>query len=124
MAGKLVLNGGSAEKDLEFRKSEVEHLRRLLAWMRVEYMLDEHMQAGFADGLRKSMDAGFASEDRAREMAIERAAKIEHVPQYVRHGIKMLTKMLQEHDKRGDTVDVEVTGGRIESKPLALPVSS
>lgn len=124
MAGKLILSGGDAEKDLEFRKSEVEHLRRLLAWMRVEYMLDEHMQAGFADGLRESMAAGFASEDRAREMAIERAAKIEQVPQYVRQGIRMLMKMLHEHDKRGNTVDGEVAGNQIESKPLALPAKS
>lgn len=124
MAGKLILSGGDAEKDLEFRKSEVEHLRRLLAWMRVEYMLDEHMQSGFTNGLRNSLDAGIASEDRLRELAVEQAAKIEHVPLYVRQGIKMLTKMLREHDKRGDTVDVELASNRVEAKPLALRTES
>lgn len=114
MAGKLMLSGGDTEKDLEFRKSEVEHLRRLLAWMRTEYMLDEHMQAGYVEGLRSSLEKGFATDEQAKEIALQADARIKQVPQYVQQGIKMLTKMLREHDKRGDTVDAEVVGNRLE----------
>ena len=113
MAGKLILQGGDVEQDLEFKKSEVEHLRRLLAWLRTEYLLDEHMQAGVVQGLTKSLEAGFATEAQARQIAEETAAKIQQVPLYVRQGVKMLTRLLAAHDQRGDTVDAEVVANRL-----------
>lgn len=119
--GKLVLNGGSAERNLEFKKSEVTHLRLVLAWMRCEYMLDEDMQNGFSESMKLCVDNGMVTEEKARTMLARKAGEIRYVPQYVHHGVKMLTKMLREHDKLGDMVDGEVIGNRLERKPLALP---
>lgn len=117
MARTLKLSGGDIEHDLEFRKSEVEHLRRLLAWMRTEYMLDESSQKGFVHGAQQLLAGGLADEASVRAVAQEADARIQQVPQYVRQGVKMLTKMLAEHDKRGDTVDAEVVSNRLAQHP-------
>ena len=105
MASFLV-EGGSQEEDLKFKASEINHLRLLLAWMRCEYMLDENMQAGFAQGAIESMQYG-TSEERVREILVERAEKINHVPKYVRQAVKILTKMIREHEKKLNIIDVE-----------------
>lgn len=123
MAGKLILSGGSTEKDLEFRKSEVNHLRLMLAWMRCEYMLDEDSQAGFADAARMCVEHGLTSEDEARKLLARKAEEIRHVPQYVRQAHKMLSKMLREHEKRGDVVDVEAATNRLTQEPAKLPAA-
>lgn len=119
--GKMVLNGGSTERDLEFKKSEVTHLRLVLAWMRCQYMLDEDMQHGFADAAKFLVDVGEMTEEQARQQLARKADEIRQVPKYVRHGVKMLTKMLREHEKRGNVVDAEVVSNRLECAPLALP---
>jgi len=114
---QLILSGGSTEKDLQVKKSEVNHLRLLLAWMRCEYMLDEHMQAGYAEGAKMLLDAGCITEDQARTHLARQADEIRRVPLYVRQGVKMLTRMIHEHEKCGDVVDGEVLKNRL-AKPL------
>jgi hypothetical protein len=101
----LTLKGGDAEKDLQFKKSEITHLRLLLAWMRCEYMLDENSQAGYAQGAKELVDHGYISEEKAKTMLTQKADEIKKVPKYIRQSVKMLTKMLAEHDKKGDIVD-------------------
>lgn len=123
MAGKLILSGGSTEKDLEFRKSEVNHLRLMLAWMRCEYMLDEDSQSGFADAARMCVEHGITTEDDARKLLARKAEEIRHVPQYVRQAHKMLSKMLRAHEKRGDVVDVEAATNRLTQEPAKLPAA-
>lgn len=113
MAGTLKLSGGDAEHDLEFRKSEVEHLRRLLAWVSTEFMLDEHAQAGVTDALKQALSQGLADETDIQAVAKQADARIQQVPKYVQNAIKMLQKMLAAHDRRGDTVDAEVVAARI-----------
>jgi len=115
--GQMILSGGDTEKDLAFKKSEVTHIRLVLAWMRCQYMLDEDMQHGFADAAKFLVDVGEMTEEQARQQLARKVDEIRQVPKYVRHGVKMLTKMLREHDKRGDVVDAEV----VECEPLALP---
>ena len=106
--GKLILHGGNIEKDLELKNSEVTHMRLVLAWMRCEYMLDEDMQAGYVSAAKELVEHGFTSEEEARTMLARKAEEIRHIPKYVRHGVKMLTKMLREHEKRSGVVDGEV----------------
>lgn len=100
----LILSGGDAEKDMQFKASEVNHLRGLLAWLRCEYMLDEDMQRGYAQGALECVRQG-GSQEIAEAVLAKRAAKIRAVPAYVRQAVKMLTKAVHEHDKTGDVVD-------------------
>ena len=113
----LILSGGDTEKDLQFKRSEVNHLRLLLGWMRCEYMLDEDMQRGYADGTKWSVDNGHISQERGEQSLTKKANEIKRVPLYVRQGVKMLTKMLREHEKLGDTFDGEVMKNRLTTEP-------
>ena len=113
---QMILHG-EHEKDIQVKKSEVNHLRLLLAWMRCEYMLDEDMQKGYAKGATEMVRLGFSTEESAREILVSKAAEIRHVPIYVRQAVKMLTAMIREHDKAGDTVDAQRIPNRLESMP-------
>jgi len=103
----LILSGGSTEKDAALKKSEVNHLRLMLAWLRCEYMLDDDMQKGCADAVTFLLDAGEITEEQAVDVLSDRAAKVRHVPLYVRQAVKMLTKKIRDHEKRGGIVDGE-----------------
>jgi len=93
---------------LQFTETEVKHLRLVLGWMRVEYCLDEDMQRGSLQAIKSLMDAGVMSQEDADHAVARRADQIKQVPKYVRHGIKMLTKSVREHDGvKGDVVDAE-----------------
>lgn len=105
MSGQLILSGGSTERDVVFKKSEVTHLRLILAWMRCEYMLDEDIQHGFSSSVKWMLENGHITEEQARTSLARKADEIRRVPLYVRQGVKMLTRMLREHEKRGDIVD-------------------
>ena len=116
MSGQLILSGGDTEKDLQFKKSEVNHMRLLLGWMRCEYMLDEHMQAGYIKGAKSMVDIGAITEDQGMHHLAKQADEIRRVPLYVRQAVKMLSNMINEHDKNGNTVDGEVIGNRLTAK--------
>jgi ribosomal protein S13 len=119
---QLILRGGDTERDCPLKPSEVNHLRLMLAWMRVEYCLDEHMQLGYKQGAEICVESGFTTEERARELLANKAAQIRHVPQYVRQGIKMLTKLLREHEKSSGIVDGEVIENRISHDALRIEI--
>lgn len=92
-----------------FTEAEVTHMRKLLAWMRVEYMLDEDMQRGALTAVKELLDAGEITEAEAEHQVARRADQIKQVPKYVRQAVKMLTKAVREHDGvRGAVVDVSV----------------
>jgi hypothetical protein len=93
---------------MKLEKAQVKQLREMLAWLRVEYCLDEDMQRGALGAVKKLMDGGAISEEKAEQAVAERAEQINKVPQYVRHAIKMLTKAVREHDGvKGAVVDVD-----------------
>jgi len=93
---------------LQLTESEVTHLRKTLAWMRCEYCLDEDMQRGCLSAVKKMLDNGDISQDRAEDAVIKRAEQINQVPKYIRHAIKMLTKAVRQHDsEKGEIVDGE-----------------
>ena len=92
---------------MKLEKSEINHLRRLLAWMRVEYCLDENAQRGGLTAIKEMLDAGHISQEQAYVAMSRNADQIRQVPAYLRQGIKMLTKSLQTHDGvKGSVVDV------------------
>lgn len=105
MTAPLTLTGDLITPDMPMNDAQVNHLRRLLAWMRCEYMLDPHMQAGYLHGTTEMVVAGLATPERAGELLQQQAAKINHVPIYVRQGVKMLTKALRDHEKRSGIVE-------------------
>lgn len=103
---RLVIKGDSNVPDMPLKDSEINHLRRLLAWMRCEWMLDEDMQAGMLNGLEFAHRSG-TDEAVINEIVAKRAEQINQVPLYVRQALKMLTKALRDHERRSGVVDSE-----------------
>lgn len=101
----MTLTGDGNVPAMPMTDAQVNHLRRLLAWMRCEYMLDEDMQRGYLQGLQMCAAHGLADDERASELLAEKAERINRVPIYVRQAVKMLTKALREHDKTSGIVE-------------------
>lgn len=119
MRNPLILTGDNNIPALHMTEAQVNHLRRLLAWLRCEYMLDEHMQRGFMEGAALSVQHGAATPERAGEILQQQDDKINQVPAYVRQAHKMLSKALLEHDRRSGVVD----GCRPDKNLQSMPVS-
>ena len=105
MLKPMVLTGDGNVPAMPTTDAQVNHLRRLLAWMRCEYMLDEDMQRGYLQGAASCVAHGFSTPEQAGAMLQERADKINHVPAYVRQAVKMLTKAIKEHERATGIVD-------------------
>lgn len=102
----LTLSGDDNTPDMPMTEAEVNHLRRLLAWLRCEYTLDENMQLGTLKGVSASVEHGFATPEQVSAIVQETIEQVNRVPAYVRQAHKMLTKALREHEKRVGTLDV------------------
>ena len=102
----LTLSGDDNTPAMPMSEAEVNHLRRLLAWLRCEYTLDESMQRGLLKGMSASVERGFATPEQASAIVQEKVEQVNRVPSYVRQAHKMLTKALREHEKRAGTMDV------------------
>lgn len=102
----LVLSGDTANEPQELTDSEVNHLRRLLAWLRLEYNLSEEGPRGMMIGLHKAVEAG-ASVERAQAVLDEEVQRIQRVPAYIRQAVKMLTKAVRDHDAKTRMVNTE-----------------
>ena len=96
----LILTGDQNNVSQELTDAEVNHLRRLLAWIRLEHQLGEEMMAGFLEGAQMAVAADPALRERAQEVVDERIQKIASVPAYIRHAVKMLTKAVRDHDAK------------------------
>lgn len=105
MRNPLILTGDNNIPALPMTEAQANHLRRLLAWLRCAYMLDEHMQRGFMLGAALSVQHGATTPERAGEILRQQADKINQVPAYVRAAHKMLSKALLEHDKKSGIVE-------------------
>ena len=101
----MELTGDINTPALPMTEAEVNHLRRLLAWMRCEWMLDEDMQRGYMQGCSESVAIGFATPEQAGAALTEAAKRINQCPAYVRQAVKMLTKALREHERQSGTVE-------------------
>lgn len=95
----LILTGDQNNVSQELTDAEVNHLRRLLGWLTCEYNLSEADQEGILIGLSAAV-AGGVSVERAQAILDDEAARIRHVPTYIRHAIKMLTRAVRDHDAK------------------------
>lgn len=101
----MELTGDDNIPALPMDTAQVNHLRRLLAWMRCEYMLDPDMQRGFVSGASEAVRVGAASPEAASALVQQQAEQINRCPAYIRQSVKMLTKALREHDAASGVVD-------------------
>lgn len=101
----MILSGDGNVPAMPMTDAQVNHLRRLLAWLRCEYTLDEDMQRGYLLGAHECVVAGFASPERASEIVQQKADHINRVPAYVQQAVKMLTKAIREHEARSGVVE-------------------
>lgn len=93
----LVLQGNHHVPAMPLKPSEVNHLRRLLAWIRVEFYLDEHMQRGMLQGASGAVATGI-DPARAREVLQGFADKINSAPEPVRAAVVSLSATLHAQD--------------------------
>lgn len=107
MSKNLILTGDNNIPAMPMTDAQVNHLRRLLAWLRCEYMLDEDMQRGFINAVVKCHKTGIATGRNTQELLREKAEQINQVPAYVRQAHKMLSKALQEHDRQAGVVETQ-----------------
>ncbi len=103
----MLLTGDSTTPAMPMTDAEVNHLRRLLAWLRCEFTLDADMQRGYLLGAEECVRHGFATPEQAGALLVERAEQIDRCPAYVRQAVKMLTKALREHERASGIVDAE-----------------
>lgn len=101
----LQLTGDAITPALPMSYAEVNHLRRLLAWLRCEYTLDPDMQRGYLIGAAECVRHGFATEERASEIIQEKADQINRCPAYVRQAVKMLSKALRDHERASGIIE-------------------
>lgn len=101
----MELTGDRNTPAMPMTEAEVNHLRRLLAWMRCEWTLDADMQRGYLLGAAESVRHGFANEEQASALVQAKADHINRCPAYVRQAVKMLTKALRDHEKAAGVVD-------------------
>lgn len=108
---ELILSGDGNVPAMPLTDAEVNHLRRLLAWMRCEWTLDPHSQAGHVEASAWLVEAGYQTPEEAGQALTELAEKINKCPKYVRQAVKMLTKKLRDHEARSRVIDAALTTG-------------
>ena len=106
----MILTGDGNVPAMPMTEAQVNHLRRLLAWMRCEWMLDEGMQRGYLLGASGALSQGQATQERASVAVQQAADRINSVPIYVRQAVKMLTQALRDHEAQSGVVDAAALG--------------
>lgn len=101
----LTLMGDANVPDMPLTDAQVNHLRRLLAWMRCEWMLDPDMQRGMLSAVESLGAMGAITPEQATAYVAERAEKINRCPVYVRQAVKMLTQALRQHEQLSGVVE-------------------
>lgn len=101
----MELTGDKNTPALPMTEAEVNHLRRLLAWMRCEWILDDDMQRGCVSGAQAAVQYGATTPELAGAVLNQAAQRINQCPAYVRHAVKMLTKALRDHERKAGIVE-------------------
>lgn len=102
---QLVLLGDKNNVAMPMTDAEVNHLRRLLAWIRLEYGLDDNVLKGTIAGAHKAVEHDPTLRAKGQEVVDETVAKIASVPAYIRQAVKMLTKAVRDHDAETRVVE-------------------
>ena len=105
MTSPMILTGDDNVPAMPMTDAQVNHLRRLLAWMRTEWMLDEDSQRGYLNGLTAIAQRQMADPARVNAVLQEGVDQVNSVPLYVRQAVKMLTKALREHEAASGVVE-------------------
>lgn len=100
----LILSGDEVNLPQELTEAQVNHLRRLLAWLICEYNLSEAGQEGLLIGLNAAVATG-AQVERAQAILDQEVERIRRVPAYIRQAVKMLSKAIREHDAKTRMVE-------------------
>lgn len=90
----------------ELNKAQVNHLRRLLGWMRCEVGQSPEEMVTMMRGLLPRL--GPISDD-GKQRLVESHQAAARVPKYIRAAIKALEPVVEE--SKGQIVDAEVTAG-------------
>ncbi|WP_312417823.1 hypothetical protein [Comamonas sp.] len=117
MTKTMILTGDNNIPALPMTDAQVNHLRRLLAWMECEFMLGKDRQRGMITAVMKCRDLGIATGREARELLREKAEQVNQVPAYVRQAHKMLSKALQEHDRQAGVVETRRSDENLQAMP-------
>ena len=105
----MELTGDTNTPALPMKEAEVNHLRRLLAWMRCEWTLDPDMQRGCLIGASEMLRHGLATQEQAIAVVQHQVKQINRCPAYVQQAVKMLTRALRDHDRKAGILDAGVT---------------
>ena len=105
MKNPMVLSGDANVPAMPITDSEVNHLRRVLAWLRCEYGLEEFGQLGYMKALVDMKSHGLIDAETASNRLAAHNQKANHVPACVRQGVKMLSRAITKHDHGSGVVD-------------------
>ena len=98
----------------QLNTAQVNHLRRLLGWLRCEVgQTPDEWIATLAD-LSERLD-GVVLDDAAKVRLVEWHRHLDSIPKYIRAGIKALEPVVKEAE--GETVD----GENVSARRLPLP---
>lgn len=101
----LALTGDENTPAMPMTEAQVNHLRRVLAWMRCEWMLDPDGQQGYLEAAGWCVEHGHSTPEEAGAVLADAAQRINRCPAYVRQGVKMLTKALRDHERASGIVE-------------------
>lgn len=104
----LILNGDQNNQPQEMTDAQVNHLRRLLAWIVCEYNLSDEGQRGIMHGLHMAVSGG-ADQARAQAVLDAEIERVRRVPAYIRQAVIMLTKAVREHDAQSHVIDAAIS---------------
>lgn len=99
----LTLKGNEVVPDQTLTDAEINHLRRLLAWLDCEYTLCADRQRGVVNALNWVAADGRPKE--AQEVLDQQLATTRHVPAYVRQAYRMLQKAVTDHEQKAGVVE-------------------
>lgn len=90
---------------MKLKQSEIAHLRRLLAWMEVEYCLNPASQKGILSGLNCAVSKGMTSQMRANAIFAEAATKSMQCPAYIRQAVRTLKTSIAVYEEGEGIID-------------------
>lgn len=98
----------------QLKTSDVNHLRRLLAWVRCEIPPAPDEVVSIVKSIAPAIDS-----DSAKRSMVEWHRQSSSVPKYLRAALKALEKHVKEID--GDVVDADTSAARaLSHKPMRL----
>jgi hypothetical protein len=102
----LILSGDDNTPAMPMTEAEVNHLRRVLAWLRREMGQEPAEMVAMVNDMAAKL--GPLEDPEGARMRLQ--SGYDHAasyPAYVRQGVKMLTKALRQHESRAGIVEAK-----------------